>query len=273
MQKYAFIFDDVRLSPDRQIGRHAHRQWELSHIVKGRGTRNIGDNTEPMKEGEVILIPPYIPHVWQFDPTYTDEDGCISNITVFFEPELPVTMATIFPEFQCIANRLIRHSEALSYTGKSREAIASLLYSMRGKNAESRLPEMIKLLAIISDPHGSCIVGRNCTLSRAEQRIERIRTYCACNFANNISLGEIAAYAGMNKSAFCTFIKRNIGKTFSEYMNEFRLAHSLERIKNTNDPISEIAYSVGFSNVTYFNRLFKHKYDCTPKSMRYSKEQ
>lgn len=58
------MFDDVCLTPDRQIGRHSHPQWELSHVICGAGTRTIGDLTEPMTENEIILIPPNIPHEW-----------------------------------------------------------------------------------------------------------------------------------------------------------------------------------------------------------------
>ena len=87
-------------------------------------------------------------------------------------------------------------------------------------------------------------------------------------YARDISLDEIARYAGMNKSAFCTFMKRHTGRTFSEYMNELRLNRAVERIKNTDESIAEIAFSVGFSNVTYFNRLFRNKYKCTPKTVR-----
>ncbi|MBD5312192.1 MAG: AraC family transcriptional regulator [Bacteroides sp.] len=270
MKKYAFVYDDVRITPERQIGKHSHHQWELSHVVRGGGFRTIGDNTEAMKEGEVILIPPDIPHVWKFDPDIVDDEGCIANITIFFESSLPGKLASVIPELEDTLNHIAVRNEARTYSGQIRNEIVSLLYSMRGKTAESRLPDMFRLLMLIARTEDSHGVGRNSLLSMTEQRMERMSTFCACNYARNISLEEIAGYVGMNKSAFCTFMKRHTGKTFSEYINEHRLARAMERLKNTDDNIADIAYTVGFSNVTYFNRLFKAHYGYTPKSTRVS---
>lgn len=269
MNKIAFTYDDVRVTPDRQIGMHSHPQWELSHVIYGGGTRTIGNRREQIAKGEVILLPPNIPHVWQFDPSVADNDGCIANITIFFEDSTLDGLASLVPELGNSINKIRTQTEAISYSGTTLENIVSILYAMRDKTAEARIPEMFRLLTVISDTSCSRSVGCNNTLSRTERRMERIRTFCACNYARDISLDEIARYAGMNKSAFCTFMKRHAGLTFSEYMNELRLNRAVERIKNTDENIAEIAFSVGFSNVTYFNRLFRTHYGCTPKTMRH----
>lgn len=268
MDKLAFTYDDVRVTPDRQIGMHSHPQWELSHVIYGGGKRTIGDKCEPIVKGEVILLPPNIPHIWQFDPSVTDNDGCIANITIFFESSTLNGLATLIPELGNSINKIRMQTEAISYSEHTLENIVAILYAMRDKTAEARIHEMFHLLTVISDTNCSRPVGRNNTLSRTERRMERIRTFCACNFARNISLDELALYAGMNKSAFCTFMKRHTGYTFSKYMNELRLNRAVERIKYSDENIAEIAFSVGFSNVTYFNSLFRSRFGCTPKELR-----
>ena len=273
MNDQAFVFDDVRISPDRQIDRHSHHQWELSHVIRGSGIRTIGDQSEPIAEGEVILIPPDIPHVWNFDSDTVDDDGCIANISVFFEPRLLDGISDLFPEMKETIDRIRLQNEAKSYSGKTLDKIVGLLYSMRGHTASHRLPSMLQLMILITDTDNCHGVGRNNVLNRSDQRLESIRTFCACNYAREISLDEIAAYAGMNKSAFCTFMKRHSGQTFSEYINNHRLARAKERIEHSDDNISDIAYAVGFGNVTYFNRLFRTRYGITPKSVRNGKIQ
>ena len=268
MNKIAFTYDDVRVTPDRQIGIHSHPQWELSHVIYGDGTRTIGDRREQIVKGEVILLPPNIPHVWQFDSSVTDNDGCIANITVFFEDNTLNGLSALLPEMKDSIDKIRMQTEAISYSGATLENIVSILYSLRNKTAEARIPYMFRLLRFLSDTSSCLPVGSNNTLTRTEMRMERIRTFCACNYARDINLDEIARYAGMNRSAFCTFMKRYTGHTFSEYMNELRLNLAVERIKNTDESIAEIAFSVGFSNVTYFNRLFRNKYKCTPKTVR-----
>ena len=77
MEKPTFVFDDVRIPPTRQIGRHSHPQWEISMVITGKGERTIGDRTEEAREGEIIFIPPDIPHEWRFDPEATDEEEAV----------------------------------------------------------------------------------------------------------------------------------------------------------------------------------------------------
>ena len=57
--------------------------------------------------------------------------------------------------------------------------------------------------------------------------------------------------------------------TFNRYVNKLRLTEVARLLKeNTGEPIAEIAYSVGYGNVSYFNKLFKEEYGCTPKAFR-----
>ena len=268
MNRLAFKYDYVRVAPDRQIGVNSHPQWELSYVIVGAGTREVGDRKEPISEGEVILIPPGISHVWRFASDVTDRSGCISNISVFFESGTLEGIASVLPELRGCVEKIMSLREAISYSGTARETIVTLLHSMSEMTPEARLPEMLRMLTVLSETGGSRPVGRNNTLSATERRIERIRTFCACNYARDISLDEVACYVGMNKSAFCTFMKRHTGKTFSQYVNEERLQRATERLGHTDENIAEIAFGVGFSNVSYFNRLFKSRFGLSPKVFR-----
>ncbi|MBD5316492.1 MAG: AraC family transcriptional regulator [Bacteroides sp.] len=268
MNEPAFRFDDVRVTPDRQIGLNSHPQWELSLVVCGSGWRTVGDRTEPSTAGEVILIPPGVAHVWNFDPAVTDSDGCVANITVFFEQSLLDGLARLMPELTERLSRLTVLDQALAYTGARRRTITGLLYAMRGKRADERAPLMMRLLVELADTQAGHSVGAGRMLTRAARRMERVRTFCACNYGREVRLDEVAAYVGMNKSAFCTFVKRQSGMTFSAYLNEQRLNRAVECLRMTDDSIAHIAYSVGFANVTYFNRVFRARYGCSPRELR-----
>lgn len=127
---------------------------------------------------------------------------------------------------------------------------------------------MLDLIVLASNTGKCSIVGRNNVLSKAEQRLEKIRVFCSCNYSRPISLNEIAAHMNMNKSAFCTFMRRHTGHSFSEYVNLYRLDKAAEMLVHTDKGIAEIAYDVGFANVTYFNRLFKSRFSRPPGAMR-----
>ena len=268
MKIYAFTFDDVSTPPDKQIETHSHSQWELSYVLCGNGIRTIGDTTEPIVEGEIILIPPNIPHVWHFDTMKTDADGNVSNISVFFKAETLERLSTVIPEFAETSKKIFSLTEAVKYSGTAYNRIKGILQSMRDMEAVSRLPQMIELLLTLTDNDDCRKVGRNNSINTIGQRLENIRIYCRCNYARGISLDEISAEIGMNKSSFCTFMKRHTGMTLTEFVNGIRLEKAKEMLRYTDDTIASIAYDVGFSNVTYFNRLFKKKYQCCPKRIR-----
>ena len=56
--------------------------------------------------------------------------------------------------------------------------------------------------------------------------------------------------------------------SFIDNLLEIRLGQASRLLIDTNLPISEIAFKCGFNNISNFNRLFKKKKNCTPKSFR-----
>lgn len=268
MRECAFRYDDVRVAPSEQVGLDSHDSWEVSMVVTGAGTRTIGDRTEPMREGEVVLIPPGIPHVWKFDPKRTDADGNIANISVFFKTGLLHELRSFLPEIGMELNVLLQQDEAVVYTGSIGKQIGELLTGMRGLTESSRLPRMLELLDLLTFMGDCKPAGRHTQQTKTELRMERVRVYCECNMARGVKLAEVAAHVGMNKSAFCTFIRQRTGKSLSEYVNMMRIMKAYELLWSTDESIAEIAYGLGFTNVSYFNRLFKKIMGRTPKYVR-----
>jgi AraC-like DNA-binding protein len=105
-------------------------------------------------------------------------------------------------------------------------------------------------------------------ITHNSRRIESVFEFMRENFDKDVTLSEVAKIAGMTEVSFSRFIKKRTGKTFIDSLNEIRLGHSARRLIDTTETISEIAYKCGFNNLSYFNRLFKSKKNCTPKQFR-----
>ena len=103
-------------------------------------------------------------------------------------------------------------------------------------------------------------------LSKEEQRLSQIRTWVICNADKEVSLDAIASHVGMNKSAFCTFFKKATGKTFITYLNEYRISLVCDLLKKGGMSVSEACYRAGFSDIPYFNRVFKRIKGCSPSA-------
>jgi AraC family cel operon transcriptional repressor len=63
-------------------------------------------------------------------------------------------------------------------------------------------------------------------------------------------------------------VRRWLGKTPTDVVNEARLAHAAARLTETDDAILRIAFDCGFENVSHFYRLFRTQYGATPGQYR-----
>jgi AraC-like DNA-binding protein len=74
---------------------------------------------------------------------------------------------------------------------------------------------------------------------------------------------------GANRYKINEVLKSELGMTFTSYLNKLRLTEASRLLaEKSSAAVSEIAYLVGYSNVPYFNKLFKEEFGCTPKSFR-----
>jgi AraC-like DNA-binding protein len=100
------------------------------------------------------------------------------------------------------------------------------------------------------------------------RRLEKAFEFMKANYNKNISLEEIAKIVSMTEVGFSRFIKKRTGKTFIDSLNDIRLGHASRLLIDTTLTIAEVSYKCGFNNLSYFNRIFKKRYHCTPKEFR-----
>lgn len=252
-----FHFDHVHISWNQQVPLHQQETWELSYIITGSGTRIIGDVVENFSKGEIILIPPNIPHCWSFNESVHDRDGKIENITIVFENEFLRNCTMIFPELSTAIGELENNENAVSFIGEPLQKLQTLMTSMTHQNNIERISSFIRLLELISYCKEMRIVGRPVIENKQEKRLQKIHLYILSNFQRNITLDEVAQSVGMQKSSFCVFFKRMTGKSFFTYITEFRIESSCQMLLKTKLSVKEICIASGFNDIPYYNRVFK----------------
>ena len=86
---------------------------------------------------------------------------------------------------------------------------------------------------------------------------------------SELDLETVVSESGVNRNKVNDILKAEMGYTFTGYLNKLRLTEASRLlVENTSASIAEIAYSVGYKNSSYFNKLFKEEYECTPKAFR-----
>ena len=109
------------------------------------------------------------------------------------------------------------------------------------------------------------------TISTDETRVKDAIIYIEMHFNEPITLEQLAASIHISKSDCCRCFKRTLQVTPIEYLMKFRIFRATQMIQR-NDPeahsMSSLAFSVGFNNASYFNKVFKQFLGCTPSEYK-----
>ena len=100
------------------------------------------------------------------------------------------------------------------------------------------------------------------------ERLEEMIEYIELHHKEPISLESIASHFYLSREYFSRFFRKNMGVTFTRYVNQVRLMHIYQEICNTESGIMELAENHGFTNYKLFNKMFHEVYGCTPREIR-----
>ncbi|WP_297134910.1 helix-turn-helix domain-containing protein [Terrisporobacter sp.] len=92
--------------------------------------------------------------------------------------------------------------------------------------------------------------------------------YIHKNYKDDIKIDDICSYLNINKSYFCRLFKKEIGYTFSDFLNKFRVEKSKDFLSNDEYSILDVAMSVGYNSHSYYSSLFKKFNNITPVDYR-----
>ncbi len=85
---------------------------------------------------------------------------------------------------------------------------------------------------------------------------------------SGFSINRCAAALGMHRSSLNRHFQEHIGTSPGQYLIRYRLQEAVRRLKESRDPVADIAVSVGYADPHYFSRHFKKEIGCTPVAFR-----
>lgn len=93
-------------------------------------------------------------------------------------------------------------------------------------------------------------------------------SYIEMNFQNDISVEDIAAVCGLNRSYFGKIFKDAVGKSPQEFLMNYRMIKATELLRLTKLSVQDIGNAVGYPNALHFSRAFKNTYGVSPRTWR-----
>lgn len=252
---------------------HYHAQYELLYISESFGIRFVGDNVSHFFPGELVLVGPYLPHLWRNDPSYYTGDGTnkVKTIVIKFTKDFIGEGTFNNPEFSDINNLLEQLKYGVSFGSTMSENLNDELIGIIDLSPAAQSIKFLDILFRLSLSDNKSVLSstdmRQYTTDNSP-RIDTVLKYISDNYASYICLDDVADIGCMTTNSFCRFFKKMTNKSFIEFLNEVRIRNAARLLVQEDLPVSEVCDMVGYKSVTNFNRQFKQIMGSTPKNYR-----
>ena len=127
--------------------------------------------------------------------------------------------------------------------------------------------ELYRILATLYEAR-AMVAAEDDMEFRDQVKLERFKAtirYIEKNYASRIYIKNLAAELGLSECYFMKLFKEMTERTPVEYINYFRIRKAEELLHKPGMSIIDVAMSVGFDSVSYFDRLFRSANGCTPR--------
>ncbi|MGB0836734.1 MAG: AraC family transcriptional regulator [Flavobacteriaceae bacterium] len=247
---------------------HFHPELELVYINKARGKRHIGNHLSYFNNSQLILMGANLPHSG-FADGFTS-DG-LETFVQFKEEFLGEHFFNI-PEAAKIKFMFEKAKSGILFGRSTKDKVGPKIEKLYALEGFARIASFIDILNDLSMSNDYTLLNVNGytfeVKSQENDKTKQVYKYIRKNFQETITLEEVSSLVSMTIPAFCRFFKKNTGKTFTQFVNEFRIVHATKLLAESTDSITDICHESGFHNFSHFNKLFKNYTGKSPLKYR-----
>ena len=266
------IVRHLRYTP---VFQHSHSFFTVLYVLTGQCGHTVNGLDVPMKQGDVFFLPPRAKQtISVFD------DSIILNIHIrrdtfgdyFFNVLRRSSFLSDFFINSLYSTEPIQG--ILFHTGNSEEISSQFLDMYQETQIDDKyswrlLDNMVpilfaKLLRGYSDTVE--FIGEDATDRLRSQRVH-ILSYIN-DHCRDVTLEEVADAFHYSVPHISKLIQTEAGIGFSQFVRQVRMNHATVLLRNSDTPIAEISYLVGYENPESFIRAFKKQYSMSPSAYR-----
>jgi len=236
---------------------HYHPEIEMVFVNGGAGKRQIGSHVSYYTDGDLILIGSNLPHCG-FTDTNT---GNKTEVVIQMRPDFLGTDFLTLKETKGIANLFEKAKYGIAFGKDTMKLVGPALEKMHNAWPLEKLLALLGVLRELEQASDYKLLNaQNFLLEMQVQdndRINMVFNYVKDHFLEEISLEQIAEMSSMTVPSFCRYFKKITKKTFTKFVNEYRIVHASKLLAEKPTSISNICFESGFNNFSHFNKLFK----------------
>lgn len=253
---------------------HAHDEYQLFLVIKGTGTRFIGNTVKQFGPGDLTFLGPNMPHLWRSDEEYfdTETDANSHGVVLYFHKNA-LSHFMEKEEMAQVKSLFEKVKFGIEITGKTIHTVRQLMLDLVHLHGVESIIQFFKILDTIAQTKEFDLLHNQAYIYLLKEeetnRINLVYNYVARNFRNPIFIEEPASLLNMTPSSFSRYFRMKTSKSFSSFVTEVRIrnACNLLSIAETKS-IAQICYESGFNTLSNFNKQFKTMMGITPKEYR-----
>lgn len=242
---------------------HCHAEYEINLVLHSVGKHIISTREEPFSEVDLVIIAPFVPHVWK-----GQEEGN-RVITVQFSGKMQDFPMLQLRQFRSIEGFLRRAVPAAKFHLSQDDPLIDEVLALAGAQDFEATLDFLRLLNAMSE-RAFTILGDWDTQMRESRsrRVAKVIEYSKKHLGETIRLSDVSSLVGMSDSAFSHFFKKHTNLSYVSYLNGLRISQACRELESTAMSVSEICWNCGFNNKSNFNRLFLQAKGMTPTDYR-----
>mgnify|MGYP000114210062 CR=1 FL=1 len=246
----------------KDIAHHCHNVHEFVVCLEGEINIHTDKQSYQLAAGQAIFIPEKISHSASICQSTNNQllFSCVD--------------ASVFDSLATEANRIflkkLTQTVSLSTTNPT-EMLSISEEMLKIINDDSPLKTCIKenlfLKLLLTHISGDMALQTNIDDPAAE-RMSLAKSWIEKHYTEEVTLEKVAQQVNMSRSHFARQFRQHTGFSVIDYLLKVRCDAVAGLLIQSNTDISEIAFSVGFSNLSHFYRHFKKRYGSTPRAFR-----
>ncbi len=250
---------------------HTHDYVEMVYMCTGKTKHIVNGKAITLGQGDLLFLSQSATH----EVCKAGKEDVAVNFIVL--PDFFTTTLTAIGEEETPLKRFVIDCLCGQNTGRGylhfrvsyipaiQNLVENLLWTLLQDTPNKRkISQMTMALLFLQ------LIGHTETLLNDDQEDAatlQVMRYLETNYASG-SFREIAQQLHYDPSWLSREIKRKTGKTYTQLVQEKRLAQAAFLLKNTDRNIVDISVAVGYENISYFHRLFADTYGKSPRRYR-----
>lgn len=250
--------------PQYHMRIHWHVEFEFIRVLEGTLQLTIDEQEFQVCANSVVFIPSGALH------SGIPQDNCIYDCIVF-DPNMLMNKS----DSSCkLIRKIMNHDlDIQSVYDESHNNICQIIWTLFDAIASKITGYQLIVQGTLYHFFGIAI-AENCQSElsthtpRDIKRITQLKTaleFIENSYASNITLKNMSDSVQMTPKYFCRFFHQMTHRSPIDYLNYYRIERACYLLLTTSQSVTEIAYNVGFNDLSYFIRTFKKHKGITPK--------